>query len=107
MYISVDAIVINMAVLTTLFTFVNAYPNHKLLSYTFREQMADILPSVIRSAIMALGVLLFSLIPMNIYLSFGLQIAIGVIIYLSLALLCKNKELLFFIDKFKTFVLKK
>lgn len=52
--ISVDAIVINMAILTTLFTFINSFPNRKLLNYSFKEQMQDILPNIITSGIMFL-----------------------------------------------------
>ena len=101
MRISVSAIVINMAVLTTLFTFINAYPNHKLLAYNFKEQMSDILPAISMSAIMSLGVYFVGLIPMNAYVSLALQILLGAIIYLSLAWISNNKELQYFIQKIK------
>ena len=42
MWVSVKAIAINMAVLTTLFTLINAYPNIKLLNYSLKEQLKRI-----------------------------------------------------------------
>ena len=101
MWISVDAIVISMAVLTTLFTFLNAYPNNKLLDYSFKQQMVDILPSLVMSIIMAAVVYLFGKIPMNIYVSFGLQIILGIVIYFVLSLITKNSELKYFINLIK------
>lgn len=66
-------------------TFVNASPNKKLMGYSYFEQIKDICPSFILAAIMAAGMYGFSLIQMNLYLSFGLQIILGMVIYLSLA----------------------
>lgn len=66
-------------------TFVNASPNKKLMGYSYFEQLKDIFPSFILAAIMAAGMYGFSLIQMNPYLSFGLQIILGMVIYLSLA----------------------
>lgn len=66
-------------------TFVNASPNKKLMGYSYFEQLKDIFPSFILAAIMAAGMYGFSLIQMNLYLSFGLQIILGMVIYLSLA----------------------
>lgn len=96
MNISVTAIAINMAVLTTLFTFVNAYPNIKLLNYTFKEQMKDILPSITLSVFMAIIVYYigkFLTIP-NICVLI-VQILSGITIYLLLSLSLKNKEMLY------------
>lgn len=66
-------------------TFVNASPNKKLMNYSYFEQVKDICPSFILAAIMALGMYSFSLLQFNIYLSFILQIVLGMIIYLALA----------------------
>lgn len=96
MNISVTAIAINMAVLTTLFTFVNAYPNIKLLNYTFKEQMKDILPSITLSVFMAIIVYYigkFLTIP-NICVLI-VQILSGITIYLLFSLSLKNKEMLY------------
>lgn len=101
MWISVEAIVVSMAILTMAFTFVNAYPNKKLLSYSFKQQMLDILPSVGMSLVMVIIVYFFGKIPMNAYISFGVQIILGIIVYFILSLITKNSELKYFIDLIK------
>ena len=94
MWISVDAMVIGMAVCATAFTFVNAYPNIKLLNYGIKEQMADILPPIVMSLIMGAAVLGVGLIPMPLIVKLIVQVAVGIAVYFGLALLTKNKELL-------------
>lgn len=97
MWISVDAIVIGMAICTTLFTFINAYPNIKLLNYKFKEQMADILPCLIMSAIMFIIVYSVGLIPMQDMVKLLLQVVTGLGVYIALSIFTKNKEFVFFI----------
>lgn len=101
MWISVEAIVVSMAILTMAFTFVNAYPNKKLLNYSFKQQMGDILPSVCMSLAMAVIVYFFGKIPMNAYISFGVQIMVGMIVYFALSLITRNSELKYFINLIK------
>ena len=96
MRISVTAIAINMAVLTTLFTFINAYPNIKLLNYTFKEQMNDILPPIIMSVLMA--VIVFSIgecLVLPDWILLIIQILSGSIIYTTIAFVSKNPEMLY------------
>lgn len=66
-------------------SFVNAFPNKKLMGYGYLEQIKDICPSFILSAIMAAGMYGFSLLEINLYTSFILQIILGIIIYLAVA----------------------
>lgn len=96
MNISVTAIAINMAVLTSLFTFVNAYPNVKLLNYTFKEQMNDILPPIVMSVLMA--VIVFSIgesLVLPDWIVLMIQILSGSIIYITIASVFKNPEMLY------------
>lgn len=101
MWVSVEAIVLSMAVLSAVFTVFNAYPNKKLLDYPFKQQMLDILPSVGMSIIMSVGVYLFGLIPMNAILSLVLQVLVGGIIYLLMSILTRNSELKYFVNLIK------
>lgn len=92
-WISVDAIVINMAILTTLFTGVNAFPNRKLLNYSFKEQFADILPSIIISVIMLLVILLFNhFVVLKDWITLLADGLLGFVIYVGLSVMTKNKE---------------
>ena len=100
MQISVQAIAINMAVLTTLFTFVNAYPNRILLNYSFKEQMDDILPAVILSLITAGVAWLVVLASLPDFITLIIQFIIGIVVYITLSLLFKRNELFYLKDLF-------
>ena len=96
MKISVIAIAVNMAILTTLFTFINAFPNVKYLNYSFVEQMKDITPPIVMSTIMGVSVyLLGQLLTFSDYLNLLVQIIVCISIYVSLSILTKNAEMKF------------
>lgn len=107
MWISVDSIVISMAVLTTLFTFINAYPNSKLLKYKFNEQMKDICSSLGMSIFMSLVVYSLGFLKINTIILLIIQILVGGIIYLALSAIFKNKEFNYLLDLFKTKFIKR
>lgn len=66
-------------------SFINAYPNSKLLSYSYREQVKDIMPSLILSTIMGLIVYSVLFLDLSPYLTLVIQVFIGAIVYISLA----------------------
>ena len=93
MWISVDAMVIGMAVCATLFVFVNAYPNIKLLNYSIREQLADILPPVVMSLIMGAAVIAIGLLPLPLVIKLIVQVLAGAILYFTMTILTRNREM--------------
>lgn len=93
--ISVKTIVISMAVLAALFTFVNAFPNKKLLNYSFEEQVKDILTPMIMSLFMAGCVLIVPLVVKNKLLALFIQVVVGIFVYLAISIITKNKELIY------------
>lgn len=93
MRISVAAIAINMAVLTTLFTFINAYPNIKFLDYSFKEQMSDIFPPIFMSLAMSICVFFIGKIPWPTIPLLITQVIVGASIYIALAYLTNNQEM--------------
>lgn len=96
MKISVIAIAVNMAILTTLFTFINAFPNIKYLNYSFVEQMKDIVPPIVMSTIMGVSVFLVgNLLVFSDYFNLLVQIIVGISIYVTLSILTKNAEMKF------------
>lgn len=92
MWISVNAIVVSMAVLTTLFTFVNAYPNTKTLKYSFSEQMKDILPPLCISLVMATVVYIIGFAPISDIALLCIQIPVGGVLYILLSKLFRIPE---------------
>jgi hypothetical protein len=96
MNVSVMAIVINMAILTFLFTFINAYPNEKILGYTFKNQIKDIFPYIGLATIAGLpGYFIFKIFECNDILNVIAQFLLGLTLYLLMMKLSKNKELLY------------
>lgn len=92
MWISVDAIVISMAVLSTVFTAFNAYPTHKLLGYSFKEQTRDMLPAVSMAVVMVIAVCLIGMCPIGLMYKLPVQIIGGGCVYCALAFATKNQE---------------
>ncbi len=101
MRISVYAIVVNMAALSLFFTFVNAYPNRRLLGYSYLAQIRDLSPAILRSTAMACAVALLGLAPICAWILLPLQAVVGCFFYLALAYATKSKELLFALDHMK------
>lgn len=106
MNISVKAIVVNMAILTTLFTVINAYPNVKILNYTLKEQMRDILPPILLSLILSLPLYyLNKILLISDLMKLIIVSSIGVLSYIGISKILHNEELNYFETLIKTKVL--
>lgn len=90
MWVSVEAIVIGIAICATLFAYVNAYPNIRLLDYSWKEQMRDILPNVIISIIMCVCVYALTYLPINDFIKLLIQVLAGIVIYIVLSIISQN-----------------
>ena len=87
MWISVDAIVLSMAVQSVLFVFINGFPNIKLIK--------DIFPSLSIAIIMVLVVQMIGLLHMPMLLLLTLQVAVGGFTYILLSVITRNSEFMF------------
>jgi O-antigen/teichoic acid export membrane protein len=105
MFFSVNAIVIGMAVMTTSFVFLNAFPNKKLLGYSIKEQLKDIFPSIFMGALMFAIVYSLSLLPLSPIGVLAVQVVAGVSVYLLMSLITKNNEFTYLISLFKAFLI--
>ena len=70
---------------TVLSSFINAYPNKKLLGYSYLEQVKDMLPSFVLSVIMLVAVMAVQLLNLNNWLTMIIQIMFGALVYLVMA----------------------
>jgi teichuronic acid exporter len=70
-------------------SFVNAYPNKKLLNYGYGEQIKDILPSLLLSLVMGVSVYLLLYLGLSPLITMLLQIVVGALVYVGLAILFK------------------
>ena len=66
-------------------SFINAYPNKKLLNYSYLDQLKDIMPSILLSFGMGFTVYMVRVIALPSRLILLLQITIGIIFYIGCA----------------------
>jgi len=70
-------------------SFINAYPNKKLLNYSYIEQWKDIMPSLLISLLMGSIVYMLNFLNIAELLKLILQVVVGVAAYILLAKLLK------------------
>lgn len=87
--ISVLAVAYTMLIYTIYSTVMNMSPNRKLLNYKFKEQVSDILPALSLSLIMFLVVDSLTLLNLPMMIIFIIQIVVGIVIYVFLAIIFK------------------
>jgi O-antigen/teichoic acid export membrane protein len=88
-FYGIKAIAYGMLFSSIMFSFVNAYPNLKLLNYSYIEQLKDIIPSLIISLIMGFLIHLFSYLNMSNWMTLVFQTLTGIFLYLGLSKIFK------------------
>lgn len=83
---------------TIVCTFINAYPNKKLLKYTIFDQYKDIMLSALPAILMGVAVYFIGFIEMNYIVLMFVQVVAGVIIYWILSAILKNQSYVFIKD---------
>ena len=81
----VHAIAMGQVVSGIISTFINAFPNKKLLDYSYVEQWKDIVPSLLIAVLMGFVVYLFNFAGLIAWQQLILQVVVGVIVYIGLA----------------------
>ena len=81
--------------------FVNAFPNKKLINYSFKKQIADILPTILMSIGMFLFVQTIEKLPISEFPLICLQIVSGIAFYIVLLKLLKSEQLDFCVQQFQ------
>lgn len=99
--LGMDWMVVGQIAISLLSSFINAYPNKKLLNYGFLEQMKDIFPQMILSTIMAVIVYFINYLNLGNLTIMMLQCIIGVVIYFVLATVFKLEGLKYIINSLK------
>lgn len=89
------------AIISFISTIINSFPNRKLLNYSFKEQYLDIMPSMLLSVIMGIGVYTIQLSAWNVWRILAAQISAGAAIYIGLAYVFKLECLTYLLDTIK------
>ena len=98
---------VGRCVSTILNSFINAFPNRKLIGYSYSEQIQDMLPSFLLSVVMCLIVLSVSMLNLNVWLTMIVQIIVGAGVYIAGAKLFKFECMEYILNTVKGFVKKK
>lgn len=88
----VEAIAISFLISNLLAAVLNAYPNRKLLGYGYRQQLMDIMPPFVMSAVMYGAVWAVSLLTLRPIVMLAAQVVAGAAVYVLLSVTTKNKS---------------
>ena len=70
-------------------SFINAYPNKKLLDYSYLQQIKDITPSLLLALVMGIIIYSFAWFSLSPGLTLVIQVGAGVLIYFGMARILK------------------
>lgn len=89
------------AIVAILGSLINAFPNKKLMNYSYFEQLRDLVPSAMLTLIMAIPVYLVNFLRVSDVVKLCIQIFLGVLIYLGLSWLFKVESFTYMLDILK------
>lgn len=86
---------------------INSWPNKKLLGYSLKEQMIDILPSIILAFLMGFVISFIPLISLPDIMTLILQILLGATVYIGVSIIFKIESFEYLWNMIKAIVKKK
>ena len=101
--LGIYAMAIGQVISAFISSFINAWPNKKLMNYTYFEQWKDLMPSFLCSILMAISVWCLHFIPISAILLLLLQITVGAGIYILLCKIFKIETFSYFINTIRGF----
>lgn len=104
MYQGVMAIAVTAMFVTFFAALVNSTPNRKYLGYTYREQLADLIPSILLAAAMGICVYGMGRLPVPDLVSVVLQVVSGAASYIVLSLFFRVNQFRYLLDMIKNFI---
>ncbi len=92
---------------TVISCFINAFPNRKLINYSYLEQMKDLLPAILLSV--GMGAVAYTMLFFGLasWLTLILQVIVGVIVYVVLSALFKAEGFVFIVAQLKQWLQKR
>ncbi len=90
-----------------IFSFINAYPNKKLLNYSYGQQIKDLAPTFLISVVMGGAVFCWGFLKLSPLLTLILQVVSGGVFYFALAKIFKVESLAYLIKILKQVINKK
>jgi len=94
----VYALAASNAVFAAISMLINIAPNRKLISYSYYEQLLDLLPSLLSSVMMGATVYAMTWLPMGDFPMVVLQVMAGIAMYILLSLIIRNDSFFYLLD---------
>lgn len=98
MFFGVKAMVLSQLGVSFFSMAVNAWPNRKLLKYSYKEQLMDLVANMLCAVGMGIAVALLDLLPLYYVIRLILQILIGALLYIGLSYFSKNETFFYLLD---------
>lgn len=89
MWCSVMAMAYSLLVSTVTSMIINSWPNRKLLNYSFKEQIIDILPGIVIAVLMGVLISFIRLFNLPNLVTLIIQVLLGAVIYVGLSAILK------------------
>ena len=104
MYQGVMAIAVTAMFVTFFAALVNSTPNRKYLGYTYREQLVDLIPSILLAVAMGICVYGVGRLPVPDLVRIVLQVVSGAASYIILSLAFRVNQFRYLLDILKNFI---
>lgn len=89
------AIAYSLLISTLISTIISMYPNKVILNYRYKEQFSDLLSPILMSLVMGIFVGSVARLELNYPSQMFLQIIVGITLYVVLAIITKNDNLIY------------
>lgn len=103
LYVALGDIILSFVAL-----FINSYYNRHLLNYRLAEQFLDILPTIIRTLLMAVGVFflknIMSVLISSTFLLLGIEVLIGIVLFVAICFVSRSEEWYYILDKVRVVI---
>lgn len=86
---------------------INSWPNSKLLNYKYIDQIKDLMPALLMSAVMGIAVYSINYLGFNSLLTLIVQVLFGILVYFVLSKLTKNDSYKYCKDVFLSYINRK
>ena len=105
-FISLEVMVYSYLITTSIAICINAYPNKRLLDYSIKDQILDMLPTIILALTMSVPCYMISLIGFGDVMTILIQAVTGFVFYIGLSKLFKLEAMAYLFDMIKSLLSK-
>ena len=107
MKFGVKEVALGVLVYTVIVSFINSYPNSKLLNYKYFDQIKDMMPSIVLSCVMAIVIYPIKFVGFTSLVQMTIQILVGGLVYVVLSYALKIESFIYIVNILKNALAKK